>query len=636
MPRNTKQVLYEALTTIPIDQSITAGLGTVTSVSMTVPSILSVSGSPITTSGSLGLGLTTQSANRVFAGPTTGSAASPTFRALVAADIPSLAGTYQPLNSDLTTIAGLTATTDNFIVSVASAWASRTPAQVRTTLGLVIGTNVQAYDADLTTWAGLTPSANAQSLVTAADYSAMRTLLGLVIGTNVQAYDADLTTWAGITPGTNVGTALAVNVGTAGAFVVNGGALGTPSSGVLTNCTFPTLNQNTTGSAAKWTTARNLAGNSVDGSANVTFANKFIVQGTADTGLSAAQFLGALGTGIVKNTTTTGVLSIAVAADFPTLNQNTTGSAATLTTARAIYGNNFDGSAALTQIIASTYGGTGNGFTKFSGPATAEKTFTLPNASATILTSNAAVTIAQGGTNATSFGTSGGLAYYNGTSLVNISGLTTDANGLVTIRQGSGGADATVNGLNLWSTNTTYDTRLRVMSNYNTGYISQNAYFNGASWVADNTGGATAAIQLGATNLDGQIRFYTSSTNNAGEGTERMRITKVGNIKIGGTADRGTTEGTNQLVIFNGTAPVGTLTNGASFYAASGEMRVMDSAGNSTLLSPHDTVTNEWIYWSKNTRTGQVLRIDMERLMRRLDQAFGGGYITESYEFNVV
>lgn len=42
----------------------------------------------------------------------------------------------QPLDADLTTIAGLTATTDNFIVSVASAWASRTPAQVRTTLGI--------------------------------------------------------------------------------------------------------------------------------------------------------------------------------------------------------------------------------------------------------------------------------------------------------------------------------------------------------------------------------------------------------------------------------------------------------------------------------------------------------------------
>jgi len=37
--------------------------------------------------------------------------------------------------------------------------------------------------------------------------------------------------------GTGVVTALGVNVGTAGAFVVNGGALGTPSSGTLTNCT---------------------------------------------------------------------------------------------------------------------------------------------------------------------------------------------------------------------------------------------------------------------------------------------------------------------------------------------------------------------------------------------------------------
>lgn len=83
--------------------------------------------------------------------------------------------------------------------------------------------------------------------------------------------------------------------------------------------TFPTFNQNTTGSAAKWTTARNLAGNSVDGSANVAFSNKFIVQGTTDAGLSAAQFLGALGTGIVKNTTTTGVLSIAVNSDLPTM-----------------------------------------------------------------------------------------------------------------------------------------------------------------------------------------------------------------------------------------------------------------------------------------------------------------------------
>lgn len=121
----------------------------------------------------------------------------------------------------------------------------------------------------------------------------------------------------------------------------------------------------------------------------------------------------ALATGILKSTTSTGNLTIAVAGDFPTLNQNTTGSAATLTTPRAIYGNNFDGSAALTQIIASTFGGTGNGFTKFSGPATSEKTFTLPNASATVLTDNAAVTVAQGGSGAT---TLTGVLIGNGTS----------------------------------------------------------------------------------------------------------------------------------------------------------------------------------------------------------------------------
>jgi len=46
-------------------------------------------------------------------------------------------GVYQPLDSDLTTIAGLTATTDNMLQAVAGAWASRTPAQVRTALTLL-------------------------------------------------------------------------------------------------------------------------------------------------------------------------------------------------------------------------------------------------------------------------------------------------------------------------------------------------------------------------------------------------------------------------------------------------------------------------------------------------------------------
>jgi hypothetical protein len=50
-------------------------------------------------------------------------------------------------------------------------------------------------------------------------------------------------------------------------------ALGTPASGNLANCTFPTLNQSTTGSAATLTTPRTIGGVSFNGSANITVAS---------------------------------------------------------------------------------------------------------------------------------------------------------------------------------------------------------------------------------------------------------------------------------------------------------------------------------------------------------------------------
>lgn len=68
----------------------TANTGTVTSVAITVPNILSVGGSPVTTSGTLAISLATQAANQVFAGPASGGNANPTFRALVATDVPGL------------------------------------------------------------------------------------------------------------------------------------------------------------------------------------------------------------------------------------------------------------------------------------------------------------------------------------------------------------------------------------------------------------------------------------------------------------------------------------------------------------------------------------------------------------------
>lgn len=74
------------------DQAVlSTGAGTVTSVALTAPSdLLTVTGSPVTSSGTLALTKPNVNANLVYAGPSSGSAAAPTFRALVSADLPAL------------------------------------------------------------------------------------------------------------------------------------------------------------------------------------------------------------------------------------------------------------------------------------------------------------------------------------------------------------------------------------------------------------------------------------------------------------------------------------------------------------------------------------------------------------------
>ncbi len=75
--------------------STTGGSGTVTSVGLTAPAQFTVTGTPVTTSGTISLAWANASANTIFAGPTTGSAAVPAFRSLVADDIPLLTGTLK-------------------------------------------------------------------------------------------------------------------------------------------------------------------------------------------------------------------------------------------------------------------------------------------------------------------------------------------------------------------------------------------------------------------------------------------------------------------------------------------------------------------------------------------------------------
>jgi phage-related tail fiber protein len=138
----------------------------------------------------------------------------------------------QPLDATLTALAGLATAadsvvyatgTDTFATSTLTAFGRSLIDDVdasaaRTTLGLVIGTNIQAYDAGLQSIAGLTTAADRMIYTTAADVyavttltafgrsliddvdaAAARTTLGLAIGTNVQAYSAALQSISGLT-----------------------------------------------------------------------------------------------------------------------------------------------------------------------------------------------------------------------------------------------------------------------------------------------------------------------------------------------------------------------------------------------------------------------------------------------------
>lgn len=108
----------------------------------------------------------------------------------------SLATTYQPLDSDLTAIAALSTTSfGRAFLALADA------AAARTAIGVVIGTDVEAHDADLTTIAGLTPT-NDDILQRKAGAWTNRTIaqlatdLGLAAG--YQPLDSDLTAIAAL------------------------------------------------------------------------------------------------------------------------------------------------------------------------------------------------------------------------------------------------------------------------------------------------------------------------------------------------------------------------------------------------------------------------------------------------------
>jgi hypothetical protein len=178
-----------------------AGGGTVTSVAMTVPSFLSVTGSPITTSGTLAV---------------------------------TLSGTALPVANGGT---GATTLTGVLKGNGTSAFSAATAGTDYVAPGGALGTPSSGNLANCTF-----PTLNQNTTGTAAN----------VTGTVAVANGGTgATTLTGILKGNGTSAFSAATAGTD--YVAPGGALGTPSSGTLTNCTFPTLNQNTTGSSGSCT-----------------------------------------------------------------------------------------------------------------------------------------------------------------------------------------------------------------------------------------------------------------------------------------------------------------------------------------------------------------------------------------------
>ena len=74
------------------------------------------------------------------------------------------------------------------------------------------------------------------------------------------------------------------------------------------------------------------------------------------------------------------------------------------------------------------------------------------------------------------------------------------------------------------------------------------------------------------------------------------------------------------------------ITDAAHVYAkdsgSSAEVYVRDEAGNVTKISPHNEA-GQWEYYSKNIKTGKIIRVNMEEMIKDIEQVTGKKYIKE-------
>jgi hypothetical protein len=176
----------------------------------------------------------------------------------------------------------------------------------------------------------------------------------------------------------------------------------------------------------------------------------------------------------------------------------------------------------VSGILPGANGGTGNGFFAVSGPTTALKTFTFPDASATVLTTNAVVTVAQGGTGVA---TLTGLAFGNGTSAFTaataaqiVSAISTTAVTNATNATNTAITDDTTTNATMyptWVTTTTGNLPQKVSST-KLSFNPSTGVLNATSFTGAGTGltGTASSLSIGgnAANVTGTVAIANGGT----------------------------------------------------------------------------------------------------------------------------